>query len=102
MSSFSIENLSTYEKQTLGRILEHYLNAIYEKYPLRFTTPAGMAQMQDYVNHYQRFMIKRETSPLWAIPLKVIPISAGSVQVVPADGAAIIDHQTVLPPENVT
>jgi hypothetical protein len=59
-------------RQILNKVLDHYRDAVLQKFPFRFITPSSLAEMEVYLRNYQTAMIQRETNPVWAIPLKII------------------------------
>jgi hypothetical protein len=56
----------------LEKALDHYRDYLLVKYKTRFLTPAFMEILQNDLEQYQKLQAKRETNPVWQVPVKVI------------------------------
>jgi len=56
----------------LESALNHYRDTLIIKYPSRFITPAFKETCQNFLNEYQVSQSKRETNPVWRVPVKLL------------------------------
>ena len=80
----------TVSRLHLEKMLNHYRDTLILKHPNRFLTPAFMEILQKELNEYQAFNAKRETNPVWKIPVKILgDARTGNIDVTVADNVKL-------------
>lgn len=59
-------------RHLVNKVLDHYRDAVLQKFPTRVLTSAAIVEMENYLTLYQRHMMNRETHPAWGLALKLI------------------------------
>lgn len=59
-------------RQLMNKVLDHYRDAVIQKFPNRVITPSSIIEMERYLTFYQQNMMRRETHPAWSAALKLI------------------------------
>ena len=89
MSDETIEY--TVSRFHLEKALDHYRDTLILKFPHRFITPAFVETCQNFLNDYQGKMAKRETNPVWRVPVKLLcDARTSNIDVTTADNIKLI------------
>lgn len=81
----------TVSRLHLQKMLDHYRDTLIIKHPSRFLTPAFMETLQRELDNYQAFNAKRETNPVWRVPVKVLgDARTGNIDVTVADNIKLV------------